>query len=109
MAGGGWGRGGWGRGAHFSPFPLIIGLFALFFIFKFGLWLPILLIGALIFFSARARGGWQWDEAKMREWGGKAKREFESWNDEKPKRDRPYTYVQTDDKPKRGDDGFDYV
>ncbi|MDZ4767464.1 MAG: hypothetical protein SGI73_23245 [Chloroflexota bacterium] len=102
---------GWGhRGAHFSPFPLIFGLFALFFIFKFGLWMPLLIIGALFWFGARSRwSGRGWDDAKMREWGDKAKREFESWGNDKPKNDRPYTYVQTDDKPKRGDDGFDYV
>lgn len=98
---------GWGH-RGFSPVPFLFGLLVLFMIFKTGLWIPLLVLGVIAFTAIKSKARhWHWDEAKMREWGEKAKREFDSW--EKPKRDRPYTYIDTNDKPKRGDDGFDYV
>lgn len=78
------GHRGWGhRRGPFSPFALLFGLFVLFVIFKSGLWLPLLLLGAFLWFMPAMRRYWhEGRREQMREWGEKAKRDW----DEKPKR-----------------------
>ncbi|MCK6579989.1 MAG: hypothetical protein L6Q98_18005 [Anaerolineae bacterium] len=60
----GWGHRGWGwgfGGLMFAPFLMLAGFFfVLFLLFKTGLWIPLLLIGALFFFfSPMRRKGWE--------------------------------------------------
>jgi hypothetical protein len=86
-----WDAHGWrGHGRHGWGFmPFVFGFFALFLIFKFGLWVPLLVLGALIWMSRH-----QW----MRHMDTP-----QSWD--KPKRDES---SDGGDKPKR-DDGIEYV
>lgn len=93
----GWGRGGMRVFPFFGLLPLFFGLAVLFFIFKTGLWIPLLLIGAFVFFAAsRKMSGWC--DTNRGEWDGmreKMKNEWRQWQDgrdgdiitpEKPKR-----------------------
>ena len=97
-------RGGMNRscghgGVFFLPFiPLIIGLMLVVFIFKSGLWIPLLLIGALLWYSSQ-RNREQWRE--------KAKRNFDWWQRSGSEWSDYREYNEYDDlphKPKRGGD-----
>lgn len=96
----GWnGHHGWGRHrGFFPPLALLFGLFVLFFIFKTGLWLPLLLLGGFLWVMPAMRRYWhEGGREQMREWGEKAKREWES------------STPNWDDKPKRKTDDTEYV
>jgi hypothetical protein len=95
--GGHWGhRGGW----FFPPFALLFGLFILFFIFKSGLWLPLLLLGAFLWFIPAMRRHWnEGGRDQMRAWGEKAKRDWENSS----------SYRNWDDQPKRKHDDTELV
>jgi hypothetical protein len=85
------------RGGWFVPLFM---LFILFFIFKSGLWLPLLLLGAFLWFMPAMRRYWhEGGREQMREWGEKAKREWESNS----------TYRNWDEKPKRKNDDTEYI
>ena len=97
---------GMGRGMFFFPFvPMLFGLFVLFLIFKTGLWLPLLLIGAFMFFvrpRMMGRGG-------MGQWNGMNRGD---WHAMREKMKREWTQgevTESPDKPKRGNDGIEYV
>jgi len=90
----------------FFPFvPMLFGLFVLFLIFKTGLWLPLLLIGAFMFFvrpRMMGRGG-------MGQWNGMNRGD---WHAMREKMKREWTQgevTESPDKPKRGNDGIEYV
>lgn len=84
----------------FPPLMLLFGLFVLFFIFKTGLWIPLLLIGALCFVGCK-RSMSRWTSVNHHEWREKMKREWRQWQDE-----RDDTII-TPEKPKR--DTTEYV
>lgn len=81
------------RGGWFVP---LLGLIILVFIFKSGLWLPLLLLGAFLWFRRYWHAG---GHAQMRTWGEKAKREWESSS----------TYRNWDEQPKRKNDDTELV
>ena len=103
---------GWGRPFGFMLMPffaLFVGFFMLMLLFKTGLWIPLLLIGAFFFFFrpwSMGRRGWggkspeEWNTFRqnMRE---KMKHEWSGWNSETAN-------TVTADKPKR-DDTTEYV
>jgi hypothetical protein len=77
------------RGGWFVP---LFGLFILLFIFKSGLWLPLLMLGAFLWLMPAMRR----HEGGLREWSEKAKRDWD-------------TYRDWDEKPKRKTDDIEYV
>jgi hypothetical protein len=112
----GWGHHGWGhRGWGFAPFaffPFIIGFFALMFLFKTGLWFPLLILGG-IFWAVMAfrHGGWgNWQHhGGERRYGPPF---FNPHNEEKRKNDAPpfgrapMYGPPAPEKPKRGEDEY---
>ncbi len=44
-------------GFFFPPFAFFFGLFVLFMLFKTGLWIPLLVLGAIFWFTRHHRGG----------------------------------------------------
>lgn len=82
----------------FPILPLLVGLFVLLFIFKSGLWIPLLVIGALLFFM-RPRGGMsRWGSMSCENWGDKMKNDWRQWQE------RDDTVI-TPEKPKRSEAG----
>ena len=89
----------------FFPFlpilPLLFGLFVLLFIFKSGLWIPLLVIGAVLFFMRPRMGAARWNNLSREDWGGmreKMKNEWQQWQE------RDDTVIAPD-KPKRSEGG----
>ena len=95
-----------GPGVFILPFlPLVIGMFLLLFLFKTGLWIPLVLIGAFMFFM-RPRGGMsRWCGMSREDWGGmrdKMKNEWQGWQE------RDDTII-TSEKPKRSGEASEFV
>jgi hypothetical protein len=79
----------------------MLGFFLVSFLFKTGLWVPLLLIGAFFWFMRGGRHGW----GRNWRWGDR-NWEWRGW-DEKAKRDWTYADAPEADKPKR--DHSEYV
>ncbi|MBK8024199.1 MAG: hypothetical protein IPK19_22885 [Chloroflexi bacterium] len=91
----GWGGHGWGHrrgfgpwmfgGFMFAPLLMLAGfLFLVFFIFKTGLWIPLLLLGALFYFFSPMRRGWNrggWEDWGRR-WESRANEWRQRWESE---------------------------
>lgn len=95
---------GMGGRMFFFPFfafvPLIIGFMLLMFLFKTGLIVPLLLIGAFLYIMRPRMGGSQWGGPR-RDWfdmSGKMKNEWMQWRD-----GSDVDSIITPEKPKRSD------
>jgi hypothetical protein len=86
----------------FPPLMLLFGLFVVFFIFKTGLWIPLMLIAAFAFFARSRRGSMGcWGSFDRAEWQSKMKREFNEWHQWRGSWDDETSGES--DKPKRRD------